>query len=83
MTAPRNNGKEVKAQCRNGARSLSEYNGYGQARGESVVRSEFAWRGRRADDATVSRICDSVAMRYAAAAASCNKQTTQPETYVV
>jgi len=83
MTAPRNNGKEVKAKCGNGARSLSECNGYGQARGESVVHSEFAWRGRRADDATISRICDSVAMGCAVAAASCNKQTTRPETYVV
>ena len=64
-------------------RSLSEYNGYAQAGGESVMRSEFAWRGRRADDATVSLICDSVVMGYAVAAASCNKQTTRPEVYGV
>ena len=79
----RNNRKEVKAQCRNGVRSLSECNGYGQAGLESVLRREFAWRGRRADDATVSLICDSVVMGYAVAAASCNKQTTRPEVYVV
>jgi hypothetical protein len=64
-------------------RSLSECNGYGQAGLESVVRSEFAWRGKRADDATVSRICYSVMMGCAVAAASCNKQTTRTEMHGV
>jgi hypothetical protein len=63
--------------------SLRECNVYGQARGESVARSDLAWRGRRADDATVSRICDSVAMGCAVAAAAWNKHTTRTEMYGV
>ena len=50
-----------------------ECNGYGQAGGESVVRSEFAWRGRRAD----SHIYSLAAMGCAIADTSCNKQTTR------
>jgi hypothetical protein len=60
-------------------RLLSERNGYGQAGDESVVRSEFAWHGRRAD----SRICDSAAMGCAIAATSCNKQTIRTEMHEV
>jgi hypothetical protein len=56
-------------------RLLSERDGYGQAGGESVVRSKFAWRGRRAD----SRICSLAAMDSAIAATSCNKQTIRTE----
>jgi hypothetical protein len=52
-------------------RSLSEYNGYSQAGGESVMRSEFAWRGRRAH----SHIDSLAATDSAIAARSCNKQT--------
>jgi len=51
-------------------RSLSECNGYSQAGGESVARSEFAWRGRRAD----SCICSLAAMGCAIAATFCNRQ---------
>ena len=60
-------------------RLLSECNGYGQAVGESVVRSDFAWRGRRAD----GRICDSAAMGCAIAATSCNRQTIRTEMHGV
>lgn len=60
-------------------RSLSECNGYGQAGGESVVRSEFAWRGRHVD----SRMCSLAAMDYAIAATSCNKQTIRTEMHGV
>ena len=60
-------------------RSLSERNGYGQAGGESVVRSEFAWRGRRSD----SHICSLAAMGCAIAATSCNKQTIRTEMHGV
>ena len=60
-------------------RSLSEYNGYGQAGNESVVRSEFAGRGRRAD----SRICSLAAMGCAIAATSCNKQIIRTEMHGV
>lgn len=63
--------------------SLRERDVYGQARGESVARSNLAWRGRRADDASVSRIFDSVVMGCAVAAAAWNKHTTRTEMYGV
>ena len=56
-------------------RSLSEGMSHGQAGGESIVRSKFAWRGRHAD----SRICDWAAMVSAIAATSCNKHTIRTE----
>ena len=56
-------------------RSLSERNGHGQAGGESAVRSEFAWHGRRAD----RRICSLAAMASMIAATYCNKQTARIE----